>query len=87
MVLSTSTRPMCAMSVNSMDPTDDVGETVVALIGHTPTAAGLRVKAKLDTRRYATGAVVTHAEMRSLALHPHAFHGNWNVIERRPRPS
>ena len=29
-------------------------ETVVALIGHTRTARGLRVKAKLDKRRYAT---------------------------------
>src|SRR5438874_1665392 len=61
-------------------------ETVVALIGHTRTAAGLRVKAKLDTRRYPTGCVVTHAEMRALALHPHAFHGDWNY-ELRPRPS
>ena len=31
-------------------------ETVVDLIGHTRTAAGLRVKAKLDKRRYPTGA-------------------------------
>src|SRR5216684_4845127 len=61
-------------------------ETVVALIGHTRTAAGLRVKAKLDTRRYPTGRVVTRAEMRSLALHPHVFHGDWNY-ELRPRPS
>jgi hypothetical protein len=61
-------------------------ETVVDLIGHTRTAAGLRVKAKLDKRRYATGVVVTRAEMRDLALYPHAFHGDWNY-ELRPRPS
>ena len=61
-------------------------ETVVALIGHTRTAAGLRVKARLDKRRYATGVKVTRAEMRSLALHPHAFHGDWNY-ELRPRPT
>ncbi len=61
-------------------------ETVVALIGHTRTAAGLRVRAKLDKRRYPTGGVVTHMEMRALALHPHAFHGDWNY-ELRPRPS
>ncbi len=60
--------------------------TVVALIGHTHTAAGLRVKAKLDKRRYTTGVVVTQAEMRALALHPHTFHGDWNY-ELRPRPS
>ena len=57
---------------------------VVALIGHTRTAAGLRVKAKLDKRRYKTGVIVTRAEMHGLALHPHAFHGDWNY-ELRPR--
>ncbi len=61
-------------------------ETVVELIGHTKTATGLRVKAKLDKRRYATGRVITRAEMRGLALHPHAFHGDWNY-ELRPRSS
>ena len=61
-------------------------ETLVELIGHTRTATGLRVKAKLDKRRYKTGLVVTTAEMRDLALHPHAFHGDWNY-ELRPRPT
>jgi hypothetical protein len=61
-------------------------ETVVELIGHTTTAAGLRVNAKLDQRRYPTGAVVTRAEMRDLSLHPHVFHGDWNY-ELRPRSS
>jgi hypothetical protein len=48
-------------------------DTLVELIGHTRTATGLGVKAKLDKRRYKTGLVVTKAEMRDLALHPHAF--------------
>ena len=61
-------------------------ETIVELIGHTKTATGLRVQAKLDKRRYPTGCVVTHAEMRDLALHPHGFHGDWNY-ELRPRSS
>jgi len=61
-------------------------ETVVTLIGCTRTAAGLRVKAKLDKRRYATGVIVTAAEMRGLALHPNTFHGDWNY-ELRPRTS
>jgi Rhodopirellula transposase DDE domain len=61
-------------------------ETIVELIGHTTTAAGLRVKAKLDKRRYATGRQVTRAAMRALALHPHTFHGDWNY-ELRPRQS
>ena len=61
-------------------------EAIVELIGHTTTAAGLRVKAKLDKRRYPTGRVVKRAEMRGLSLHPHAFHGDWNY-ELRPRLS
>jgi hypothetical protein len=61
-------------------------ETVVELIGHTRTAAGLVVKAKLDKRRYATGVTVTRAEMQALALRRHPFHGDWNY-ELRPRRS
>jgi len=61
-------------------------EAIVGLIGHTTTATGLRVRAKLDKRRYATGRAVTPPEMRALALHPHAFHGDWNY-ELRPRSS
>jgi Rhodopirellula transposase DDE domain len=61
-------------------------ETVVELIGHTRTASGLRVKAKLDKRRYATGVVVSRLQMQQLALHPHVFHGDWNY-ELRPRSS
>ena len=59
-------------------------ETVVELIGHTRTAAGLPAKAKLDTAAYPTGLVVTRAEMKGLALHPQTFHGEWNY-ELRPR--
>ena len=61
-------------------------ETVVELIGCTETTAKLRVKAKLDKRTYATGRTVTTAEMRTLALHPSTFHGDWNY-ELRPRTS
>ena len=59
-------------------------ETVVDLIGNTRTAAGLRVKAKLDKRQYPTGIVVSPAQMRSLALTADDFHGEWNY-EIRPR--
>jgi hypothetical protein len=60
-------------------------ETVVELIVHTRTASGLRVQAQLDKRRYATGAVISNAEMRRLVLREHAFHGDWNyeVVPRR----
>ncbi|MBA2708876.1 MAG: ISAzo13 family transposase [Gemmatimonadaceae bacterium] len=60
-------------------------EAVVQLIGHTQTTAGLRVKAKLDKRKYPTGVVTSDAEMRKLALHRHTFHGEWNY-ELLPRP-
>ncbi len=60
-------------------------ETIVDLIGNTRTAAGLRVKAKLDKRKYPTGAVVTNAQMNALALTAHEFRGEWNY-ELQPRP-
>jgi len=59
-------------------------ETVVETIGHTCTATGLRVKAKFDRAKYPIGVVVTHAQMKELALHRHDFHGEWNY-ELRPR--
>lgn len=60
-------------------------ETVVQLIGHVSTAKGLRVKSKLDKRKYPKGVVTTDAKMASLALRRNAFHGDWNY-ELRPRP-
>jgi len=59
-------------------------ETIVDLIGNTRTEAGLRVKAKLDSRKYKPGAKITKAEMRDLALRPNKFHGEWNY-ELRPQ--
>jgi len=61
-------------------------ETIVNLIGHTSTATGLRVKAKLDKRTYPTGVEVTKADMDLLDLHRHKFHGEWNY-QLRPRTS
>jgi hypothetical protein len=59
-------------------------ETIVDLIGNTRTSAGLRVKAKLDNRNYPIGVTVSNAEMNTLSLHNHHFHGDWNY-ELRPR--
>ena len=59
-------------------------ETVVQLIGHTRTAAGLRVKAKLDSRKYPTGVEITKDQMKRLNLVKHEFRGDWNY-ELRPR--
>ena len=61
-------------------------ETVVQLIGHTRTAAGLRVKAKLDSRKYPTGVEITKDQMKRLNLVKHEFRGDWNY-ELRPRRS
>jgi hypothetical protein len=55
-------------------------ETIVDLIGNTRTQAGLRVKAKLDSRKYVTGVEITENEMRQLALKPHTFRGEWNYV-------
>jgi len=50
----------------------------VQLIGRTRTAKGLRVRAKLDKRKYPLGIAVPKAVMASLALQVNDFHGDWN---------
>ena len=59
-------------------------ETIVDLIGRTRTVAGLRVKAKLDKRKYPTGEALAKAEMDAMSLLRNEFHGDWNY-ELRPR--
>ena len=61
-------------------------ETIVDRIGNTRTAAGLRVRAALDTREYPTGVTVTKSQMEAVALEPDEFHGEWNY-ELAPRRS
>lgn len=61
-------------------------ETLIDLIGHTRTTTGLRMKAKLDKRRYPTGVTVGAAAMRALALHPDTFPVDWNYERRPPQP-
>jgi len=53
-------------------------EIVVKLIGATVTKTGLKVRARLDKRKYPTKVKVTDEEMRALNIKPHAFHGEWN---------
>jgi hypothetical protein len=53
-------------------------ETIVRLIATTTTAKGLTVTCRLDRRRYRVGRTVSDAEMATVNLHPHAFHGDWN---------
>ena len=53
-------------------------EVVVKLIGATMTKKGLKVRAKLDQRKYPLKVKVTDEEMKSLNIEPHRFHGEWN---------
>lgn len=53
-------------------------EIVVKLIGATVTKTGLKVKARLDKRKYPTKVKITDEQMRELNIKPHAFHGEWN---------
>jgi hypothetical protein len=53
-------------------------ETIVSLIANTKTATGLKVKARLDRRRYPSGIKVPKAVMRALAIQRDDFHGEWN---------
>jgi hypothetical protein len=79
-------RLFCHITVNWRGKPLRTYETVVQLIGHTRTSAGLRVKAKLDSGTYPTGIVITKAQMNELCLHKDAFRGEWNY-EIRPRSS
>ena len=51
---------------------------IVNLIGATRTATGLRVRCELDRGTYPKGHDVTDAQMATLNLVPHRFHGDWN---------
>ena len=59
-------------------------DVVVKLIGATMTKTGLKVKAKLDKRKYPLKLKVTDEQMESLNIEPHKFHGEWNYTI-RPR--
>ena len=53
-------------------------EVVVKLIGATMTKSGLKVRAKLDKRKYPLKIKVSDEDMKSLNIEPHEFHGEWN---------
>lgn len=57
-------------------------ETIVQLIAKTTTAKGLKVKCRLDRRRYTVGRKVTDAELAAVRLNPNTFHGEWNYTIR-----
>ena len=51
--------------------------TIVELISATETK-NLKVQAELDPRVYATKVRVSNAELASVPLQPHSWHGEWN---------
>jgi len=52
--------------------------TIVSLIGATRSRAGLHVRAELDRGRYPAGVTVTDAQLATVRLERHRFHGDWN---------
>jgi hypothetical protein len=53
-------------------------QTIVQLIAATTTRTGLNVKCEIDPTRYPACVKVTDAEMATLNIAPHDFHGEWN---------
>jgi hypothetical protein len=59
-------------------------DVIVSLIAGTSTRTGLRVRARLDRRRYPTGLKVPSRVFKRLRLEPQEFQGGWNYSI-RPR--
>ena len=52
--------------------------TIIELISATTTRTGLTIRAEADTNRYETGVKVSDAELATVPLTRHDFHGDWN---------
>jgi hypothetical protein len=52
--------------------------TIVSLIGSTHSRSGLRVRSELDRGRYPAAVKVTDAQLATVWLERHRFHGDWN---------
>lgn len=61
-------------------------ETIIELISHTTTKAGLAVAAMADINTYKTGIRVTEEEFKKLNLTSDSFHGEWNYTI-KPQPA
>jgi hypothetical protein len=63
-------------------------EVIVRLIGGTTNGSGLRVRAKLDRRRYPPGRKILAEQWDRIRLRPDRFHGDWNyTIQPSVRPA
>ena len=60
-------------------------QAIVQLIASTTTRAGLNVKCGIDPNLYPAGIKVSDAEMATINIVPHEFHGEWNYSI-SPRP-
>jgi hypothetical protein len=61
--------------------------TIVSLIGSTHSRSGLRVRSELDRGEYPGGVTVTDAQLATVHLERHRFHGDWNYTIHPTRPS
>jgi hypothetical protein len=52
--------------------------TIVSLIGSTHSRSGLRVRSELDRGAYPSGVAITDAQLATVRLERHRFHGDWN---------
>lgn len=59
---------------------------IVSLIGATTTEAGLHVRSEIDPGTYAQGVSISDAQLATVRLRRHAFHGDWNYTIRPHRP-
>ncbi len=57
-------------------------ETIVKLIARTTTAKGLKVRCRLDRRKYPIGRKITAKEIGYINLERNKFHGDWNYVIR-----
>jgi hypothetical protein len=60
-------------------------QTLVQLIAGTTTRTGLNIKCIIDPNAYPAGVKVSDADMASINITPHEFHGEWNYTI-TPRP-
>jgi hypothetical protein len=60
--------------------------TIVSLIASTHSRSGLRVRSEIDRRRYPDGVTVPDAQMATVRITRHEFHGEWNyTIDPTPK--
>jgi hypothetical protein len=52
--------------------------TIVELIAATTTETGLTVRAELDEKKYPKGLKISDAQLATVNIFPHGFHGEWN---------